>query len=226
MSAGQGAGRPIAIFDLDRTITTIGTFTPFMLYGAWRLKPWRLLLLPAGAVLLALTAAKAISRKTLKTNMMRLFLGQVPEERLRPVIRDFIALFRRKYLRPGALEVMAAERARGARILLATASYDFYAADFAHALGMDGCIATPSLRRDGKLLPGLPGENCYGAEKLRRVEAALNLAPGTARPEIVFYSDDKSDLPCLLWADRGVVVNPKPAFARIAAGRGLEVVAW
>lgn len=219
-------GRPIAIFDLDRTITTIGTFTPFMLYGAWRLKPWRLLLLPVGAVLLLLTAAKLITRKTLKINMMRLFLGSVPQERLQPVIDDFIALFRRKYLRPGALAAMERERAAGSRLLLATASYDFYAADFARALGMDGCIATPSLKDGARLLPGLPGENCYGLEKLRRVEAALGIDPEGPRPRIVFYSDDKSDLPCLLWADEGVVVNPKPAFARAAAAHGLEVVAW
>lgn len=224
--AAERGGRPIAIFDLDRTVTTIGTFTPFMLYGAWRLKPWRLLLLPLGAVLLLLTATKVITRKTLKTNMMRLFLGPVSEERLRPVIDDFIALFRRRYLRPGAIRVMAEERAAGAGLLLATASYDFYAADFARALGMDGCIATPSLRDGGRLLPGLPGENCYGPEKLRRVEETLGIPTDAPRPRIVFYSDDKSDLPCLLWADEGVVVNPKPAFARIAAAHGLEVVEW
>ena len=32
----------LAIYDMDRTITRTGTFTPFMIHAAIRLAPWRL----------------------------------------------------------------------------------------------------------------------------------------------------------------------------------------
>lgn len=217
-------GARIAVFDLDRTITTIGTFTPFMIYAAWRLAPWRLVALPAAALLLVATRFRIITRKRLKQTMQRLLLSTQPRRRLEPVIADFTRWMLRHHVRSGAVSAIERERAAGSRLVLATASFDFYAESFARALGFDGCIATASLCLDDMLVPGLPGENCYGAEKLRRVEEGLG--PGIPRPHIVFYSDDRSDLPCLLWADEGVVVNPKRRFARIARARGLPVVRW
>ena len=43
----------LAIYDMDRTVTRRATYTPFLLHCAWRLEPWRLLLLPvvAGSML-------------------------------------------------------------------------------------------------------------------------------------------------------------------------------
>ncbi|MDQ3143410.1 MAG: HAD-IB family hydrolase, partial [Pseudomonadota bacterium] len=35
-----------AIYDMDRTVTRHATYTPFLLHCAWRLEPWRLILLP------------------------------------------------------------------------------------------------------------------------------------------------------------------------------------
>lgn len=220
----KGGASRIAIFDLDRTITTIGTFTPFMIYAAGRLAPWRLIALPVVACLLVATKFRLITRKTLKRAMQGLLLGHQPRRRLDPVIADFTRIMLRDHARPGALAAIEHERAAGSRLMLATASFDFYAESFARALGFDGCVATLSLGRDGMFRPGLAGENCYGREKLRRVQEALTL--GMPRPHIVFYSDDRSDLPCLRWADEGVVVNPKRKFAKIAQAAGLPVMRW
>ena len=56
----------LAIYDMDRTITRTGTYTPFLIHAARRLAPWRLALAPAVPVAMLAYAAKLIDRKTLK----------------------------------------------------------------------------------------------------------------------------------------------------------------
>ncbi len=221
--------RPVAIFDLDRTVTRIGSFTPFCLYAAWRLNPLRLVTLPLAILALAATGLKLTSRKTLKTLLLALLVGRPTRDRLDTVATDFVDLLMRKGLRPGAAGAIAAERERGAALYLATASYDFYAECFGDRLGVDGTVSTRSLWTDDHLVPGIDGENCYGEEKLRRIKerlAADGIPDGDARPPVTLYSDDRSDLPCFDWADRAVAVNPKPRLARLAKSHNLEIVSW
>lgn len=221
--------RPVTIFDLDRTVTRIGSFTPFCLYAAWRCNPLRLVALPVVIGALAATGLKVITRKTLKTILLALLVGRKTRADIDRLAADFVDLFIRRYLRDGATGVLAAERERGAVLYLATASYDFYANLFGTRLGFDGVIATRSIWNSGHLVPGIDGENCYGGEKLRRVQERLQadgiLTEGP-RPHMTVYSDDKSDLPCFEWADRAVAVNPKPKLGRVAEAHGLEIVAW
>jgi hypothetical protein len=56
----------LAIYDMDRTITRTGTYTPFLLHAASRLAPWRLLLAPGVAVAMLGYAARVIDRKRLE----------------------------------------------------------------------------------------------------------------------------------------------------------------
>src|SRR3546814_17515668 len=65
----------LAIYDMDRTITRHGTYTPFLLYAARRLAPWRLVFLPLVPLTMLLYAAKLINRATLKEWNQRLLLG-------------------------------------------------------------------------------------------------------------------------------------------------------
>lgn len=221
--------RPIAIFDLDRTITTRGSYTPFLIFASLRLCPWRLLAAPIAPVLMLAYKAGIISRTRLKEKMLGLFLGRVEIWRLTPVLRNFVAGYLRRHLRRKAQAAIRAERAAGARLVLATASFDFYADLFAEALGFDDVVATRSTASGGSLMPEIEGANCYGPEKLAMIErhlAATGLVGDGPRPAISFYSDDRSDLPCLLWADRGIVVSPKRSFAAEAKSRGLPVVEW
>lgn len=219
----------IVIFDLDRTITSVGTFTPFCLYAAWRLDPLRLITLPVAVVALAATGLKVMRRKTLKTIMLALLIGRPDRARLDRVAADFVDRCLDGHVRDRARGAIEAARDQGAALYLATASYDFYADLFAERLGLEGCIATRSLWQDGRLRPGIDGENCYGPEKLRRIEERLQedgRLDATDRPAITFYSDDRSDLPVLLWAGRAVVVTPKKGFARVAGDHGLDIEWW
>jgi hypothetical protein len=56
----------LAIYDMDRTVTRTGTYTPFLLHCALRRRPWRLLLLPLVLLSMLAYVARLIDRAKLK----------------------------------------------------------------------------------------------------------------------------------------------------------------
>ena len=139
--------RPIAIYDMDKTITRKATYTPFLLHACRRLAPWRFVLLPLVLLPLAAYALRLIGRGRLKEWNYRLLIGGgVVPERLEPVVESFAERQVATNIMPGAVRSLAADRAAGRRLVLATASYRLYAAAIARRLGFDDVIATETLR--------------------------------------------------------------------------------
>jgi HAD superfamily hydrolase (TIGR01490 family) len=219
----------LAFYDLDKTITRRATYTPFLLHAARRLAPWRLLLLPLAALLALAYAAKLIDRGKLKELNYRLLIGRrVPPERLAAVVESFADETLATNTYPAALTAIEADRAAGRRLILATASYEFYAAAIAKRLGFDDIIATRTgVDAQGRLHPRIQGANCYGQAKKDRVESWL-AAQGLTRATIHlrFYSDHPSDAPLHRWADEAVAANPDARLAKLAKAEGWEVVRW
>ncbi|OYY91847.1 MAG: haloacid dehalogenase [Sphingomonas sp. 28-66-16] len=219
----------IAIYDMDKTITRAPTWTPFLLHAAWRLAPWRLALLPiAGGAALAY-AAGAIDRAGLKQLTQRLLIGEAADAGVLGRVADDFA---RKIVARGvfadARERIDRDRTEGRRLVMATASFSFYAGAIAAALGFDDVIATRSERDGaGRVRARIAGENCYGAAKLRMIEAWFD-AMGLDRraATIRFYSDHVSDAPTFAWADEAVAVNPHAPLRAMATARGWQQVDW
>ncbi|MEN2786255.1 HAD family hydrolase [Sphingomonas qilianensis] len=213
----------IAIYDMDKTITVAPTWTAFAVGAAPK---WRLALLPLAGLATAAYGAKLIDRARLKHVTQRLLLGHtLPETRANASIERFagrVAVF------PGAEARIAADRAAGYRLVMATASYRFYVTAIATRLGFDDVIATNS--RDstgGSVRAGIAGENCYGPAKLRMIEAWL-AEEGIAREDahIRFYSDHVSDAPALDWADEAFAVNPHAPLRALAKLKGWTIIDW
>lgn len=217
--------RPVAaVFDLDRTVTKWGTFTPFLLFAARR-RPLKYLL--AGPLLLAALGHKLglISRGRLKELMLTSVLGGATRDEVAALAEAFIEQRANRGLRPGALRAIAEHKAKGCYLVLATASFDFYVERLGHQLGFDRVVATRSLwDQGGRLVGRIDGENCYGAEKLRRLEQAL--PEMSARYRVVAYSDSHADEPLLRWADIGIAVNPTRRLRRRAKAGDFELVDW
>lgn len=219
----------LAIYDMDRTITRTGTYTPFLLHAAARLAPWRLALAPLVPVAMLAYAAKAIDRKRLKEiNQALLLGGSVSRSMLAPVTASFADRVMAINVHPGALRQIAEDRAAGRRLVLATASYRLYVEAIAERLGFDDVIATGTMTGlDDRIRARVDGENCYGPAKLRMIQAWL-AARGLDRADVTvrFYSDHVSDAPVLDWADEPFAVNASPKLRRVAERKGWPLLDW
>lgn len=223
---GSPLSARIAIYDLDRTVLRKPTFTLFLLWAAWREAPWRLLLLPALAALMIGHALHLYGRDRFKPAAIRLMLGpSLSPARAETLAARFAAWRVPRDVPPGATAMMARDRAEGYRLLMATAAPEFYAGAIADALGFDAIVASRHQRDPaGNWLPVLDGQNCYGAEKARRVTEWLeaNAAEGTAH--IRAYSDHPSDAPTFALANDAWLVGRSPKLIRLAAERGWQIV--
>jgi phosphatidylglycerophosphatase C len=212
-----------AIFDLDRTLTLRGCFTPFALYAAKK-HPRRFISLPS--ILLAASANSLgfYQRDDLKLLIWRKVIGGLDRAQIEALGTEFGENWARKELRPETKAVLKRHQEAGDRLVLATAAMDVVAEPFGRLLGFNEIISTrTSWTADGYVSGAFEGKNCSGEEKLRRVRNALrDIDPRRATA----YSDHISDLPLLLWVANGVAVNPhKPL--RDAAGRhGLRIEDW
>lgn len=218
----------LAVYDLDKTITRAPTWTPFLLRTALADRPWRLALLPLAGVAALGYALRLVDRARLKEITHRLLLGRVlPAMRVAAAAARFADEIVAHGVFAGALERIAADRAAGYRIVLATASYRFYAQAIGDRLGFDAVIGTEAASDAAGIVARIAGENCYGAAKLRRIEAWLADARITRGDVAVrFYSDHVSDAPTLAWADEAFAVNPHPPLRTLAAARGWTVLEW
>jgi len=221
--------RHLAIYDMDKTITARATWTRFLVAAARRRAPWRLALLPLAGLAGAGYLLKLTSRAGLKQFTHRLMLGGVRSER---EMADLADAFADAELSHGVLEAartqIAADRAEGYTLVMATASHGYYADAIAARLGFDAVVATRA-RRDaqGNILPMIEGDNCYGGVKLRMIrdwmaENRIDRADLHVRA----YSDHVSDAPLLDYADEGFAVNAHGPLAALAAEKGWPLLDW
>lgn len=213
-----------AIFDLDKTITRQGTWSRFVRYATGGgLNFWGKL--PLAGVQAIKYKLGFADRASVKVRSIELYLAGKSRGELEKLANEFVAADVAHGLRKEARAVIEAHRKAGDRLIIASAAVDLICDAMARELGFDGVICTRlGWSDDGDLLPVLDGENCYGDEKLARVEAFFE---GTRPPgPIVFYSDHHTDLPCLRWADKGVAVNPSAKLRAQAEANNVDVADW
>ena len=217
----------LAIYDMDRTVTRRATWTPFLLHCAVRRSPWRLAFIPFVVISMLAYVLKIIDRGKLKEINHRLLLGgETRHDVLDPLVESFAERTLAGNIRPGARAAIARDKAEGRRVVMATASYRFYARAIADKLGFDDCIGTNSvIGLDSRVHARIDGENCYGPAKLRMIEAWLS-AHQLKRARVRFYSDHASDAPVFEWSDEPVAVNPHDRLKRLAETRGWPVEDW
>lgn len=219
----------LAIYDMDRTVTTRPTYASFLLHCARSRAPWRLLFLPLVLLSMIAYAIGLIDRARLKEVNHHLLLGAwIPPTELEPLVESFADIQVKSNIRPGALKAIARDKAQGRRLILATASYRLYADKIANRLGFDDVIGTLSvIGLDDRVHAKIAGGNCFGQEKMRMItdwieKSGLEGGLGSVR----FYSDHVSDRPVFEWADEPVAVNPHQKLRRLAEKRGWAVEDW
>jgi HAD superfamily phosphoserine phosphatase-like hydrolase len=217
----------IAIYDMDRTITRFATFGPFLAYAVPRYRPWRMLLAPALIVTILAYALRLLDRAQLKEINLGLMLGRrIDAATLTRISAGFAGRTLARNVFRAALDRIDQDRADGCRIVIASASYNFYVSQIGRLLGAD-VVATRATMAGGDIDPKIDGENCYGEAKLAMVTDWLKLQ--SIRRDSVhirFYSDHASDAPCLAWADEGFAANPHGRLRALAGTRGWTIIDW
>ena len=207
-----------AIFDLDRTITRAPTWTRFLIFAnRHRLSFWLHLPVLMGhgiAYKLGLASRDSVKVRSLTT------LAWQSRENLHAVAEAFIAREVERGLFPGTVAAIREHAERGDHLVIATASVDLIAEPLARALGFHQVIATlidwsPDTESPP---PRMDGLNCYGVEKLRRINEHRFQKP------VFAYSDHVSDLGMLLQADHAIAVNPSHGLRRAAQDHVITVV--
>ncbi len=219
----------LAIYDMDRTITRLPTFTYFLFHAARRRHPWRLLFLPLVGLTSVLYVFRIIDRARLKVWNQSLLVGaSIHPEELGPIADSFADKTLHGNVLGDAKAQIAADHADGYQLIMATASYRLYAEAIARKLGFDATVATNTLAGlDTRIMAKIDGENCYGPAKLRMITAWMHDA-GIGRDDahIRFYSDHVSDSPAMDWADEAIAVNAHGPLRRLAKSKGWAIVDW
>lgn len=220
------ADRPevVAIFDLDCTITSKDTYPAFLL-SVLRKRPgcWvraTTLPLPLGLHVLGLR-----SNSWLKETFLRAIAGGATREQVDRWVKAFLSQFLQSSIRPGARRAIREHKKSGHRLIIATASFDFYVGEIGRRLGFDEVISTRAQwDRDGRLSGTIAGVNCHGPAKLDLL--TRHLSQQASLSHTVAYSDHHSDLPLLRWVDRPVAVNPTKRLTSEATSLAIEIQDW
>jgi len=128
-------------------------------------------------------------------------------------------------LRPAARRVLEAHRARGHRLVLATATHRFLVEPVAEALGVDDLIATETCPDPYTGEHHFHGRAAFAAGKLERVRALCETA-GLRLEASAFYSDSHNDLPLLAAVAHAFAVNPDEHLAERARAMDWAILDW
>ncbi len=192
------------IFDLDGTLTKKDTYLPFLYLciKEFGLRRFSAIFLPLHVILYK---CGIITNSRLKEIFLSKILSGMPIEKLKPVAEKFISRLINSGLNRTAIKILNTHQSQQNRVILATASFDFYAQRFAERIGIGQIVCTRSEVKNGILTGRMLGKNCHGYEKARRIEELLNPSDWGAS---IFYTDHYSDLPLLKKAGKGFIVNP------------------
>lgn len=194
-----------AFFDLDHTITRKDTGMLFFLFWLRRYPHqfWRLLAAPGWIIAWKL---RLTSLKKLKEFFFG-FLRGFSEETVAAAAREFADTIFPAVCKPEALTEINRLRDKGLRIVLVSASPEFYVRFLGDKLGADYVAGTLYELKKGLYTGKMHGQDCRGAEKVLRIEKLIPLEELPV-PASVAYSDSSADLPMLRLAERAYRVHP------------------
>ncbi|MEM9904784.1 MAG: HAD family hydrolase [Cyanobacteria bacterium P01_D01_bin.44] len=178
----------VAIFDFDGTLTKRDSLLPFLKswVGRWGLYYGLLHMSPT----LIAYGLKLIPNWVAKQRLLIYFLSQKKVQELEQTAQTYARENLSDLLRPDALVRLRWHQAQGHQTLLVSASLEAYLRPWAKQVGIDQVIGTQLEFHQGCLTGRFLGKNCYGPEKVRRLEKILG---NLKHYSIYAYGDSKGD---------------------------------
>ena len=213
------------LFDFDGTLCPGDSIMPFVIYCVAKGHAPRKILWSAAKAGLKYLMGKGTAMAA-KAEALSFIEGKTIDE-MDAIGEAFYHACIEKRLYPKGLEEIAKLKARGAEILIVTASLEAYMRPIAKHLGADGLIGTRCGLDENNVYTGqLASENCRGFEKTLRIAEYL-AARGheVDAAESYAYGDSHSDLPMLLSTLHPVAVNGKKKLLKDLPPHG-EKVRW
>lgn len=188
------AGRHLALFDFDGTITTRDTMFAFVWHARGRLRGV-LGLVWLSPILVAYRVG-LVANDRAKVALLRWFFGGESRATMEAWGRTFADVIDGD-VRPGARERLAWHREQGHDVVVVSASLDVWLAPWAERNGLRLLCTTGRFAEDA-FTGELAGPNCNGAEKETRIRAALDL---DTYESVFGYGDSEGDAEMLGLAD-------------------------
>lgn len=229
MSNETQAPPGLAVFDLDYTLTRRGTWGRFV-WDWIKFRPhiWLPLLISSGWTQLQYKRGNC-PRVDVKRAMMRWAMNGVPQDKLMEKGREFAQREVRSGLRPGAIKVLEAHKAKGDKLIMISAAVDAVAKPIGELLGFDYVLSTEmDYDNCNRLKLNFKTPNCYADEKVNRFNELMRDNPRLKHnhTKVTFYSDSYSDLAMFKVAHICVPVNPDRKLSRYAFDQGWVVQMW
>ena len=177
----------LAIFDFDGTISNKDSFIQFILYTHGEIKAILTMLMLSPWI--ALHQLGMLPNGKLKEYTLTALYNGLEEENFKKIAVEFAQNNLPKMIKASALERIAWHKKMGHKVVIVSASPEDYLKYWAGPQGID-VIATKIEFKLGRVTGLLDGKNCYGEEKVRRLEEKYNLKDF----EFIYaYGDTKGD---------------------------------
>jgi len=179
--------KTLALFDFDGTITTRDTFTSFVKFyhGSVKFTAGFLFFSP----LLALMKLGVYDNGLVKNMVFSYFFKGEEEHKFNEKCRSYCTTVLPSLIREGAIDQIYDHTENNNKIVIVSASPENWIIPWAKPLGID-VISTLVEIKDGKLTGLLGSKNCYGPEKVVRINKQLSLSE---YDQIEAYGDSRGD---------------------------------
>lgn len=187
----------ISVFDFDGTLIARDSLPMFIKHscGALRFYVGLVVLSP----ILVLFKFGLMNNSKAKEYLFKYFFGGMPEKQFVHYCETFVEKLN-AHANPVAVDRLKQANESGHRVIILSASPRLWIEPWAKQYEVE-VLGTELQIADGIITGAFASHNCYGAEKVERLQNYLN----NPREEVYVtaYGDSKGDIPILSYADEG-----------------------
>ncbi|MHA4736748.1 HAD family hydrolase [Dyadobacter sp. MSC1_007] len=177
----------LALFDFDGTISSKDSFLYFLRYT--HNFPGIVFNVVRVAPYLVAFKLGMMSNEAAKMKLFNAFYKGVSKDQFDSWARGFLSEIN-SFIKPKALEQLRRHKEKGDRVVIVSAGFDLILKYWCEQEGVE-LLATCVDVQDNVITGRFKGPNCYGIEKVNRINAHLKLAD---YEQIYAYGDSSGDL--------------------------------